>query len=178
EAGSTSTDSISGSSAAAGMRGFIPASSISSDDGPDEHLQRGTGSVDGMFGLSYVYGDLPWVAYANVTGRVNGKNERDFQYGNAIFGTLGLRRSFLDTHNLVLALEAQLRSAGKDRIGDGSTDPDSGGQVYYGALSAAYAFDEHWFVRAVAQVPVAANLNGDQSEHPVVYLGVAYDLNL
>ena len=145
---------------------------------PDEHLQLGTGSWDTTFGLSYIFGSLPWTVFANASARVNGTNGRGFQYGNALFGTLGARRSFLQSERLLLSLEAQVRSAGKDRLAGGGYDEDSGGQVYYGTASAAYALTDFLLVRGTLQVPVVTALNGTQGEHAVVYLQLAYDFAL
>ena len=149
---------------------------------PDEHLQLGTGTFDTTFGLSYVHGDLPWALFASASARVNGTNSRGFQYGNALFGTLGARRTLLESQRLVVSLEAQIRSAGKDRVGGNNPalayDDDSGGQIYYGTASVAYAITDQIFARGSLQIPVVTSLNGTQSEHPVGYLQLAYDFAL
>jgi hypothetical protein len=142
---------------------------------PDEHTQLGTGSYDGLAGVTYLYGMRPWTLYTNLTGRLNGTNRRDFRYGNALFATVGARRSFLDAGRLLLGLEAQLRAAGKDHRGDGTYDEDSGGRVVYATGNAAYAVTNDLLMRFVLQVPVARDLNGVQSEHPVAYLAFSYD---
>ena len=74
-----------------------------------------------------------------------------------------------------LSLESQWRSAGKDRFADGSFDPDSGGQILYATAGAAVAVRQDLMLRAQLQVPTWRALNGVQSEHPVAYLGLAYD---
>jgi hypothetical protein len=145
---------------------------------PDEHLQLGSGSFDGVFGLSYIFGARPWALFAQASARVNGTNARGFHYGNALFASLGARRNVLEGEKLLLSLEAQARSAGMDRFADGSRDESSGGQVYYATGSAAYALTESLLLRALVQVPVATSLNGAQSEHPVAYLQFAYDFAL
>jgi Putative MetA-pathway of phenol degradation len=142
---------------------------------PDEHIQLGTGSWDGLAGISYLYGMQPYTVYANATTRLNTPNGRGFRYGHAVFGTLGVRRSFLESQRLVASLEAQGRFSGRDRFADGSTDPDSGGFVGYAAGSIGYALTTDLLLRAVAQVPVVKDLNGIQNEHPVLYLNLAYD---
>ncbi len=151
------------------------------DDVIDEHIQLGTGTFDEQVSLSYVYGDLPWALFASAGVRVNGTNSRGFQYGNALFASAGVRRNFLDSSKLLVSLEAQVRSAGKDRFGAGAAqpyDPDSGGQVYYGTASVAYALTEELLLRGLVQVPVATALNGTQGEHVVGYLQLAYDFAL
>jgi hypothetical protein len=145
---------------------------------PDEHLQLGTGSWDQFAGVSYFYGMQPWTLYSNVTGRLNGTNSRGFRYGHALFATLGVRRSLGDEQRLLLSVEGQLRSAGKDRAQDGSLDKDSGGQILYATAAAAYALTNDLLLRAVLQVPTFKSLNGVQGEHPVAYLTLSRDFSL
>ena len=144
----------------------------------DEHKQIGTGTWDEFVGISYAYGDFPTVAYANVTARFNGTNSRGNHYGNAIFGTVGVRRSLLDSKRLYLALDAQVRNAGKDTTPENSYDENSGGFVGYASGSAGYAITDNLLIRGTVQVPVVTSLNGAQSEHPVAYLALAYDFTL
>jgi hypothetical protein len=148
----------------------------------DEHKQLGTGTWDHIVGLWYAYGDFPWVAYAGIQARINGTNSRSFQYGNALFGTVGVRRSFLQDRSLYFSLEAQARNNGKDRgvdsDGTPTTDPDSGGFLSYATIGAGYQITMNLLVRGVLQIPTVKSLNGTQSEHPVGFLGLAYDLSL
>jgi hypothetical protein len=147
-------------------------------EAPDEHLQLGTGSYDGLFGATYLFGARPWTVFANVSGRLNGTNSRGFHYGNALFASVGARRAFLESGRIIASLEAQARAAGKDRAGDGSLDPDSGGAVSYATGSVALGVTTNLFFRVLAQVPVVTALNGVQSEHPVLYAALAYDVGL
>jgi hypothetical protein len=148
------------------------------DEAPDEHIQLGTGSWDGLAGISYLYGFQPYTLFANATTRLNTANGRGFRYGHAVFGTVGGRRSFLDSGRLAASLEAQARFAGRDHFADGSTDPDTGGFIGYAAGSIGYALTNDLLLRAVAQVPVIKDLNGVQGEHPVLYLNLAYDFGM
>ena len=151
--------------------------------GPDEHLQRGTGTFDGTAGLHYTTGELPWAFFASVSGRRSGTNARGFQYGSALFGSLGARRALLDNSTLLVSLEAQVRVAAKDRGRDVATgaqtiDDDSGGTLGYATASVAWAFLPDFLVRGTVQLPVVTALNGTQAEHPVAYLSMAYDFEL
>jgi hypothetical protein len=148
---------------------------VKGGDAPDEHIQLGTGSWDQQVGLSYTYGPRPWTLFANMIGRVNSANSRGFRYGHALFATAGARRTFLESGRLIGSLEGQLRTAGFDRIGDGSIDPDSGGSVIYGTASLAYALAPDLLMRGILQVPTATWLHGTQSEHPVAYVALSYD---
>ncbi len=153
---------------------------------PDEHKQIGTGTWDELIGAWYTYGDFPTVAYAGLTARVNGTNSRGNHFGNALFGTVGLRRSFLESKALYFALDAQARNAGLDTVPvttgnllTGRTyDPNSGGLVTYAVGTAGYALTQELLLRATLQVVVYTALNGTQGEHPVAFVGVAYDLTL
>jgi hypothetical protein len=144
----------------------------------DEHKQIGTGSWDWLGGVWYTFGDFPTVAYAGVNGRVNGSNSRGNHYGNALFGTIGVRRTFLESEALYLALDAQGRNAGKDTTPQGSYDENSGGFVGYLTATAGYALTHELLVRATLQVPVVTALNGAQTEHPVGFVGLAWDVSL
>ena len=143
-----------------------------------EHIQLGTGSWDQTVGLSYTYGPRPWTLFANVQGRLNTANSRGFRYGHALFATAGARRSFLESGRLIGSLEAQLRTAGFDRLSDGSVDPDSGGSVLYSTASVAYALTPDLMMRGIFQVPTATWLHGTQSEHPVAYVALSYDFEM
>lgn len=143
---------------------------------PEEHGQLGTGSWDGLAGVSYLFGPQPWTAYASLSGRWNGANARGFRAGAAGFASVGVRRSFVDEARLFVSLDAQARLSGKDRAGDGSFDEDSGGFLAYAAPSIAWAATNDLLIRALVQVPIGRKLNGQQSERPVAFLTVSYDL--
>ena len=148
----------------------------------DEHKQIGTGTWDELFGAFYTWGDFPTVAYAGLSARINGTNSRGNHFGNALFATLGARRSFLNSKALYFALDAQVRNAGTDTIpvngNERAYDPNSGGLITYAAGTAGYALTQDLLVRATLQIPVYTALNGAQGEHPVAFVGLAYDLTL
>ena len=146
------------------------------DEGvPDEHKQLGAGSWDWMPGALYTWNLAPTTVYAGVQGRLNGANARGFRYGNAIFGTLGVRQALLEERTLYVSLEAQLRDAGYDRGGEG-IDPSSGGFLGYANLGIGYQLTPEFVIRGTAQIPVASRLHGVQCEHVVGLLGIAYDI--
>src|SRR3954468_16469108 len=151
---------------------------VKGEDAPDEHVQLGTGSWDQTVGLSYTYGPRPWTLFANVQGRFATANSRGFRYGNALFATAGARRAFLENGRLIGSLEAQGRTAGFDRLGDGTVDPDSGGSVLYSTASLAYALTSDLMMRGILQVPTATWLHGTQSEHAVAYVALSYDFGM
>ncbi len=144
----------------------------------DEHKQIGSGTWDGLLAAWYNYGDFPTVVYAGATARINGTNGRGNHYGNALFGTVGVRRSFLEDKHLFFSIDAQVRSAGKDTTPQRVYDGDSGGFIGYLTGSAGYAITENLLARATLQVPVTRSLNGTQGEHPVGFLALTYDFAL
>lgn len=150
--------------------------------GDDPHLQLGSGSWDPSIGLWYTYGDHPWTWYAGSVVRVNGEGGHGFHYGNAVFGTAGVRRAFFD-ERLLISLEAQARYAGYDtaRAPDPAVraaDPNSGGFLGYATSGAAVTLGTDLLVRVQIQVPVAARLHGVQSEHPAGFAGLSWDFAL
>ena len=144
----------------------------------DEHKQIGTGTWDDSAGLFYTYADLPAVLYGGFSTRINGTNTRGNRYGNAIFLTLGTRRTFLKSERLYLALDAQLRSAGKDAVPGDTYDPNSGGLIAYATVTAGFALTQDLLIRGTLQLPVYTALFGVQTEHPVAFLAFAYDVTL
>jgi hypothetical protein len=162
--------------------GTIKAPSGANDRGTpgviDEHKQLGTGTWDEQVGLWYTFGAFPTVGYAGVQARVNGTNGRGFHYGNALFATVGARRSFLESRRLYLSLDLQGRNAGYDHFADGSRDPDSGGFLTYAAASAGFAITDSFLLQGSLQIPAFQALHGTQSEHPVAFVGLAYDFPL
>jgi hypothetical protein len=140
--------------------------------GDDPHLQLGTGSWDPSAGLWYTFGDHPWTWYAGATFRLSTANSRGFRYGNALFGTAGVRRAFFD-EQLLISVEAQAREAGYD-----TDDPNSGGFLTYATAGAAVALPANLLVRLQLQLPVISRLNGLQTEHPVGFAGLSWDFAL
>ena len=160
----------------------LPTGSNHRLGGDDPHLQLGSGSWDPSMGLWYTFGDHPWTWYAGSVVRVNGEGGRGYHYGNAVFGTGGVRRAFFE-ERLVLSLEAQARYAGYDSARALASslrvdDPDTGGFLGYATFGAAVGLGEDLLARVQIQVPVVARLHGVQSEHPVAFAGLSWDFAL
>jgi hypothetical protein len=147
------------------------------DFGYDEHLQLGSGSTDGLASLWYNASLRETTTlYASAGGRINGTNWRGFRYGHVFLAEAGVRERFLESGKLAFSLELDARNAGHDVYGDGFRDPDSGGFLMYATFGAFYAIGDDWFVRAQLQAPVVHALHGAQTEYPVGFLGVAWDV--
>lgn len=145
---------------------------------PDDHGQLGSGSWDGLLGLSYLFGPQPWTLYASVTGRFNGVNARGYRAGHALWSAVGARRMFLG-QTLALSLDAQVRVSRRDTLsGGGGLDEDSGGSLVYAVPAIAWSPAGELLLRAIVQLPVVAALNGAQGEKPVAYATLSYDFAL
>ena len=150
--------------------------------GDDPHLQLGSGSWDPSIGLWYTFGDHPWTWYAGSVVRLNGEGGHGYHYGDAVFGTAGVRRAFFD-ERLVLSVEGQARYAGYDTArglapAAREADPDSGGFLGYATFGAAVGLGADLLARLQLQLPVVAQLHGVQSEHPVGFAGLSWDFAL
>jgi len=149
------------------------------DFGYDEHIQLGSGSTDGLASL-WFNSSLrdSTTLFIGAGGRINGTNWRGFHYGHVLLAEAGVRERFLQSQKLAISFELDARNAGEDVYGDGTRDPDSGGFLTYAALGAFYAIGDDWFVRAQLQVPIVHALNGTQTEYPVGFVGLTWDVNL
>jgi hypothetical protein len=147
------------------------------DFGYDEHIQLGSGSTDGLASLWYNASLRETTTlYASAGGRINGTNWRGFRYGHVFLAEAGVRERFLESGKLAFSLELDARNAGHDVYGDGFRDPDSGGFLMYVTFGAFYAIGDDWFIRAQLQAPIAHALHGVQTEYPVGFLGLAWDV--
>jgi len=144
----------------------------------DEHKQIGTGTWDEFVGIFVRLWRFP---HSRLCQRHWALQRHQFARQPLWQRNLrhrGVRRSLLDSKRLYLAVDAQVRSAGKDTTPSNSYDENSGGFVGYAAGSAGYAITDNLLIRGTVQVPVVTALNGAQSEHPVAYFALAYDFAL
>ena len=140
----------------------------------EEHLQPGSGSTDLSLGYSFTLETGSFgsgLLYGGIQARFNGKNSRDYQYGNALFYNLGY------SHPVSRALKANLelvgRYAGKDRVGDGTLDENSGGHLLYLGMGLTAQVNKTISVGLGVQVPVMQHLFGDQTEKGLFTFGIA-----
>ena len=149
------------------------------DFGFDEHIQLGSGSTDGLASLWYNASlSSSTLLFFGAGGRINGTNWRGFHYGHVFLAEGGVRQRFLESQRLAVSLELDARNAGHDVYGDGWRDPDSGGFLLYLTAGVFYALSDDWFVRAQVQVPIVTALFGTQTEYPVGFLGLSWDVSL
>ena len=136
----------------------------------EEHLQPSTGAWGGLFGPSFsrLTGDAADV-FGSVLGRVNGRNDFGYHYGNAVFVNLAYERRLLKRLNAVV--ELNYRWAAKDEVEPGDTDPDTGGSVLYLAPRIIVMISKGLYFRAAVQIPIREDLYGIQDEKINVLAG-------
>lgn len=140
----------------------------------DEHLQSGSGSTDPFAGLAGFYLlDSRSSVYGSAQHRWTGTNDFGYQYGAATFANLGYERKL--THVLDGALELNYRDAEQDVVSaDGDQDPNTGGSLLYATPRLMLDLGRGWIGRLSVQVPVAENLEGEQTEKAVANVGFTY----
>jgi len=129
----------------------------------EEHLQPGTGSVGVDAGLSFsrlLGGDGS--LFGSASGRVNGRSQFDYHYGNVVLANLGYEKKLASRVNGVL--ELNFRDAAQDEPVIGEKDANTGGSVLYVSPRVLVKLDKGLFFRVGVQVPVVKSLDGDQDE--------------
>lgn len=142
----------------------------------DEHAQPGTGSTDWIGGLAGVLVlDPRSTLFGSAQYRYTGANTWGYRYGSLFLATFGYERSLGRVLDGVI--EADFRDAGEDRIDEhGELDPDTGGRMLYLTPRLLVRLSSGLVGRVSAQVPVAENLNGEQTEHTVYNAGITWTL--
>lgn len=129
----------------------------------EEHLQPGTGSAGLEAGLAFsrlVGGDGS--LFGSAAGRVNGRNDQGYHYGNVLLANLGYEKRLAGRLNGVV--ELNFRDAAQDEPLAGEKDPNTGGSVLYVSPRLTVKLDRGLFFRVGAQVPVVKALDGEQDE--------------
>jgi hypothetical protein len=140
----------------------------------DEHAQSGTGATDVFGGVSGAYLLDPTSSlFASVQYRRTGTNDHDYRYGNVTLFNVAYERKLARALDAVL--ELNYRHAQQDRIdGDGTLDPNTGGDVLYLTPRVILDFGRGLLGRVTIQVPLVRSLYGDQTERFVVNAGITY----
>jgi hypothetical protein len=140
----------------------------------EEHLQPGTGAVGLDAGLSFSRLALDGSIFGSLSGRVNGRNEPGYRYGNGVFANLAYEHAFGTRLNGVL--EVNFRSVGRDEETAGAKDPNTGGAVLYVSPRVLVKLSRDLYLRFGAQLPIGKGLNGDQDERVNFQTGVTIRL--
>ena len=148
-----------------------------SDDLKDEngdrleaHLQPGTGAWTGTSGLNLAVtsGSGSWES--SVVGRVNGTNAHGYHYGNVVLYNAGFTSRSRNGIRLMLQLNG--RSAGKDRLEDGTMGENTGGTAVYAAPGIRWVSSLGLGLEAAVQIPAIQALYGVQTEHTTARLNL------
>ena len=136
----------------------------------EEHVQPSTGAWGGLAGASFsrLVGDEGSL-FGSVLGRVNGRNDFDYHYGNAVFANVAYERRLVKWLNGVV--ELNYRWAAKDEVAPGEQDPNTGGSVLYVTPRVIAKIQNGIYFRVAVQIPVAQGLYGIQSEKTNVLAG-------
>ncbi|PHR71075.1 MAG: hypothetical protein COA66_10155 [Arcobacter sp.] len=138
--------------------------SNSADDNDDPSL--GTGTTDGIVGLTYGYESLTWYRWASIRYRQNGRNDAGLQRGEKIlFDISGGYRPVLNNYTeadtvWILELNAEF---GESANLNGSEVANTGGDQLF--LSPGIFWTKRNFaIKAGVQIPIISNLNGTQDD--------------
>lgn len=145
----------------------------------DAHLQLGTGSTDGLFGVALSHARGRWSVSANMLGAVKGQGQaghEDFDYGDSINVDLTMR--YRVSPATVGASERQLflscGVAGEVRGQEteiGSRIDDSGGHVLFVQPGVQLNLGARWTLEFSAQLPIHQDLTGTQLGDDLKLLG-------
>lgn len=139
----------------------------------DPHLQPGSGSLDVLAGVSYLYDADPFSLYASLLGRQNGEGSGGLRYGASLFANVAARYRLGES--LLVGLEVNGRVTAYDQEGE-ERDPDSGGVIVFATPQVAFRPWERFTLRAQVQLPLWEGLFGTQREAPVLQFGTSYDI--
>jgi len=136
----------------------------------DAHLQPGTGAWTGTGGLNLAISSGSGSWEASAVGRVNGTNTHGYHYGNTLLYNAGFTSRSRNGVRLMLQING--RSAGMDRLEDGTMGENTGGTVVYVAPGIRWLSSLGVGLEAAVQVPTIQALYGEQTEHTTARLNV------
>ncbi len=139
----------------------------------EEHLQPGTGAFGAQAGLSFsrlVGAGDDMSLFGSVVGRVNGRNDAAYHYGDAVVANVGWEKRLAKRINGVV--EVNYRWADKDEPAIGETDPNTGGSVLYVSPRVLFQIRPGLFFRLGIQAPIVKRLYGDQDEKVNILSGL------
>jgi len=145
----------------------------SSGERLDAHLQPGAGAWSGTAGLHAAFAGSRGTWDASLLARTSGTNVHGYRYGDVLLYNAGFTSRAW--HGLRLLAQLNGRTAGRDRLEDGTLGENTGGAVTYAAPGL------HWRSRfgvtaeAAVQVPITQSLYGDQTEHTTGRLTLTID---
>ena len=127
-------------------------------DVANPNFQSGTGTTDFILNAFYTVNRDQWGLTMNVSRKFNTTNADNYQFGNQLYGTLDLFRSF-EIQKITLTPNAGLY-AEKSKLGrrDGKEILETGGTMLNGTVGLT-VFTKRWTIGVSAQKPLAQNLS-------------------
>jgi hypothetical protein len=135
-------------------------------------LQPGTGSLDGIVGVSYGFFSFPWSAYASVHGIVPGPGLAGYRGSASLRQTTALQRQLGGTFAARAALDLRLDGAARE---NGVPDPNSGGFIAFASPELLFSPATDLTISALAKISMLNRLAGRHREPFVLGTAVAYD---
>ena len=163
---STALGAVTGFTAPTGNNDLTDANG----DRLDAHLQPGTGAWTGTCGLNLAMTSHSGSWESSAVGRVNGTNAHGYHYGNVVLYNAGFTSPSRNGMRLMLQLNG--RSAGKDRLEDGTEGENTGGTVVYVAPGIRWVSSLGLGLEAAVQIPAIQALYGIQTERTTARLNL------
>ncbi len=138
----------------------------------EEHLQAGTGTTDWQLGAAISRFTCNNRIFASAYYRVNGTNEFDYHYGNAVLGNLGAQWPVATW--LSGSVQLNGRYARRD-LQTAQVVENTGGWMTYLTPGLRLNVSPSASFSTSVQLPVYDDLHGEQSEKAVLSTGLSYE---
>jgi len=125
------------------------------------NLQPGSGSVDGLVGVTGFHNMDRLSFYGDVQSKLNTEGAQDFRAGNSVFYDVTADYVLLPERNLFAILELNGISTSRGEQA-GRTVKDSGGQLLFISPGMEYLPRPNLILETSVQVPIYRDLNGRQ----------------
>ncbi|REA60145.1 hypothetical protein DSL64_15845 [Dyadobacter luteus] len=140
------------------------------------NFQLGTGSTDFIVNAFYTLNLNQWGLATNVSRKFNTTNSQDYKFGNQLYGTVDLYRSFtVGKVSITPSLGLYAENAEHGRK-DGKLLEETGGKLLNGAAGLTF-FSNRWTLGVNAQKPIAQKSSSGHvvtKERVLVQLGFLF----
>lgn len=139
-----------------------------------EDVQPGSGSWDGLLGVSYSYFGAAVAGFVSASYRLNSRGYREVQRGDSLGATLLMQVQVV--RRLALQGGVELAHTQATRLASDAIAPNRGGflaSLSYGVL---VSLGRDFLLRLAAQMPVIQLWRGSQWESTTVIAALAVDL--
>lgn len=140
------------------------------------NFQLGTGSTDFIVNAFYTVNLNQWGLATNVSRKFNTTNSQEYKFGNQLYGTVDLYRSFtIGEISITPSLGVYAENAGHGRK-DGKILEETGGKLLNGAAGLTF-FSNRWTLGVNAQKPLAQKSSSGHvvtKERVLVQLGFLF----